>query len=103
MKIALPKTHTSHLVTNAEATGLCHDALEQKDREDYAGAQKTMQRLWSGVGDRPQTEGLHPSIAAEVLLTVGLLTGWIGSKKQIAGAQETAKDLLTESKLCSSR
>jgi tetratricopeptide (TPR) repeat protein len=97
VKIALPKTHTSHSVTNAEATGLCHDALEQKDREDYAGAQKTMQRLWSGVGDRPHTEGLHPSIAAEVLLTVGLLTSWIGSKKQIAGAQETAKNLLTES------
>ncbi|HEV7395936.1 MAG TPA: hypothetical protein VGN86_05455 [Pyrinomonadaceae bacterium] len=97
MKIALPKTHTSHSVTNAEATGLCHDALDQKDREDYAGAQKTMQRLWSGVGEPPQTEGLHPSIAAEVLLTVGLLTSWIGSKNQIEGAQETAKNLLTES------
>lgn len=97
MKIALPQTRTSSLVTNAEATALCHDALEQKDREDYAGAQKTMQRLWSGVGERPKVEGLYPATVGEVLLTVGILTGWIGSKNQIKDAQETAKDLISES------
>jgi tetratricopeptide (TPR) repeat protein len=71
--------------------------LEQKDREDYAGAQKTMRPLWSAVGERPQTEGLHPSVAAEVLLTAGILTGWIGSKDQVEKAQESAKDLISES------
>jgi len=35
--------------------------------------------------------------SAEVLLRVGVLTGWIGSCKQIEGAQRTAKDLISES------
>lgn len=97
MKIALPKTRTSHLITNEEATRLCSTALEQKDREDYAGAQATMHRLWLGVGERPKTEGLPPAVAAEVLLCAGILTSWIGSRNQIEDAQETAKNLITES------
>jgi len=97
MKIALPKLRTSHLITNQEASDFCQTALEQKDREDYAGAQATMRRLWAGVGERPKTEGLHPSVAAEVLFCVGILTGWIGSRDQVKNAQETAKDLITES------
>ena len=35
----------------------------------------------AGVGERPETEGLHPSVAAELLLSVGILTGWVGSQK----------------------
>lgn len=97
MKIALPSLLTSPSIKNEEALRLCQTALEQKDREDYAGAQITMRPLWSGVGERPQTDGLHPSVAAEVLLCVGILTGWIGSKVQNSEAQETAKNLITES------
>jgi tetratricopeptide (TPR) repeat protein len=97
MKIALPKLRTSQLITNEEAMRLCQSALEQKDRADYEGAGLTMLGLWSGVGEQPKTEGLHPSVAAEVLLTVGILTGWIGSKIQNSEAQETAKDLITQS------
>jgi tetratricopeptide (TPR) repeat protein len=63
---------------------------------DYEGAQVTMRRLWRRVGEWPDTTSLHPSIAAEVLLTVGILTGWIGSKTQVKDAQETAKNLISE-------
>jgi tetratricopeptide (TPR) repeat protein len=59
-----------------------------------------MRPIWRGVGHRPDITGLHESVAAEVLLCVGTLTGWIGSRNQIKGAQETAKDLLTESAAC---
>lgn len=97
MKIALPQTHTSPAITNAEATRVCKAALQHKDREDYAGAQRTIRDLWAGVGERPKTEGLHPSVAAEVLLSVGVLTSWIGFKNQVKDAQETAKNLITES------
>lgn len=97
MKIALPNLRTSHSITNAEATGSCQTALECKDREDYKGAQKAMRRLWPSVGERPDTRGLHVSVEAEVLLCVGILTGWLGSKNQIKTAQETAKDLISES------
>jgi len=41
--------------------------------------------------------GLHASVSAEVLLCVGILTRWIGSKNQVEGSQETAKNLITES------
>ncbi len=97
MKIALPKLRTSRLITNEEAQQKCQTALEQKDREDYKGAQETMRRLWRGVGEQPDTGGLHPAVAAEVLLTAGILTSWIGSRDQIKGAQEAAKNLITES------
>jgi tetratricopeptide (TPR) repeat protein len=40
---------------------------------------------------------VNPSVAAEILLCVGILTSWIGSKNQIKDAQETAKNLITES------
>lgn len=97
MKIASPKLQTAHLTANAEAQLKCQTALEQKDKGDFEGAQATMRRFWPGVGERPVTTALHDSVAAEVLLCVGVLTGWIGSKKQIEDAQETAKNLITES------
>lgn len=53
--------------------------------------------LWSRVGDRPVLNDLDRTTAAEVLLRAGVLTGWIGSAKQIEGAQEMAKHLISES------
>lgn len=97
MKIALTGLHTSHRVKNDEALYRCRTALKQKDKEDFEGAQETMLGLWRGPGHRPEIEGLHQYVAAEVLLCVGILTSWIGSKSQIKEAQETAKDLITKS------
>jgi CheY-like chemotaxis protein/tetratricopeptide (TPR) repeat protein len=56
-----------------------------------------MGEMWSETGERPVLDELSEGTAAEVLLRVGTLTGWIGSVKQIEGAQETAKNLITES------
>jgi CheY-like chemotaxis protein len=42
-------------------------------------------------------EGLSELTAAEVLLRVGSLSGYLGSIQQIDGAQEAAKDLISES------
>ena len=97
LKIASPKLHTSHLTANDEAMVRCEAALERRDAGDYAGAQDVIRPLWQGIGTRPETAGLHPSVAAEVLFCVGVLTGWIGSQIQVKEAQETAKDLITES------
>jgi tetratricopeptide (TPR) repeat protein len=95
MKIASPKRDTSHLTAN-EALRSCQAALRLKDKGDYGGAQEVMRPLWGRVGGRPETNGLHPSIAAEVLQCAGILTGWIGSKNGIEKAQEVAKDLISE-------
>jgi tetratricopeptide (TPR) repeat protein len=53
--------------------------------------------LWSHVGERPETGGLYPAVAAEVLLCAGILTRWIGSRNQIKESQFLARDLISES------
>ncbi|MBC8028632.1 MAG: tetratricopeptide repeat protein [Pyrinomonadaceae bacterium] len=97
MKITSPKLDTSHLSANEAALHMCERALELKDKGDYDGAQKVMRPLWRGVGGDPEPSGLHSSVAAEVFLTVGILTGWVGSRSEIKEAQEAAKNLITES------
>jgi tetratricopeptide (TPR) repeat protein len=100
VKIASPKLHTAHLNANDEALLRCKTALEDKDRGDAAGALETMWPLWKRVGEYPRTTGLDSSVTAEVLLCVGILTSWIGSKNQIPDAQELAKNLITQSITC---
>lgn len=56
-----------------------------------------MGELWSLVGERPSLNGLTQETAAEVLLRSGVITGQLGSVNQIEAAQETAKNLITES------
>lgn len=56
-----------------------------------------MHPVWKRIGERPETNGLHPSVAAEVLLCVGILTRWIGSRNQIKESQSIARDLISES------
>jgi len=97
VKITSPNIEISSRSANDEALLRCRTALDQKDREDYAAAQKTMRPFWRGVGANPITEGLDPITAADVLMCAGILTSWIGSKNQVSDAQEMAKDLLTRS------
>jgi len=97
MRITSPKLDTAHLSRIDEVFFRCQKALELKDAGDYYGAQEVMRPLWKGVGKRPDTANLHPSVAAELLLCVGILTCWIASKDQSKEGQETAKDLLSKS------
>lgn len=97
MQITSGLLGASHPTANDEALDRCQRALTLKDRGDYDSAQKVMRPLWARVGERPEISGLHPSVAAEVLLCVGVLTRWIGSKNKVEGSQETAKNLITES------
>ena len=97
MKLASPKLDTSHLSRDEEALSRCEIALEQKDKANYAGALEIMRPFWGGVGARPDIHGLKPETTAELYLCAGILTGWIGSRNQIKDAQETARNLITES------
>jgi tetratricopeptide (TPR) repeat protein len=96
MKITSPKPHISHLAVNEEALQKCQSALEKRDRGDYEGAREVMRPLWKRIGERPEVKTLHASVAAEVLICVGILTSWIGSKEELEDAQEVAKNLITE-------
>jgi tetratricopeptide (TPR) repeat protein len=42
-------------------------------------------------------KGLPNAVVAEVLLTTGILTGWLGSRSEIKYADEYARDLISES------
>lgn len=86
-----------NLTRSARALLHCRVARQLESQGDYEAARKAVSELWRRVGERPTLEGLDEITKGEVLLRVGVLTGWIGSVKQINGAQETAKNLITES------
>jgi tetratricopeptide (TPR) repeat protein len=87
----------SQLAPNAEAHQKCQAALEFRDHSDYQNAREAMHPVWERIGERPDLKDLHAEVRAEVLLTVGILTSWIGSKEGIEKAQEGAKNLISES------
>lgn len=64
---------------------------------EYEAARDSLAGLWSTIGERPDTNGLAVDDKAELLLRVGALAGWLGSARQVTGAQEFAKDLIGES------
>jgi len=97
MRTTLAKLDSSRLTLNESAWLRCQAAVELKDRGDYDRAREVMRPFWKNFGERPELEGLNPPMAAEVLLHVGILTRWIGSKNQISDAQDVAKDLISES------
>jgi len=86
-----------NLSPNKRAQARCQLARQFEDEGDYEAARVAMGDLWQRVGDRPTLEGVDEEAKGSVLLRVGVLTGWIGSARQIGGAQETAKNLLSES------
>jgi CheY-like chemotaxis protein/predicted negative regulator of RcsB-dependent stress response len=84
-------------LTNEGAWQRCELARKLEEAGDYEAAQDVLDELWPRLGERPQIQGLDRRAAGEVLLRVGVLTGWLGSAKQIQSAQETAKNLISES------
>src|ERR1051325_1140175 len=85
------------LPKNERAQLRCQLAKQFEDVGNYETAREAMGELWPRVGERPVLDELDETTAAEVLLRVGTLTGWLGSTRQIEGAQETAKNLISES------
>lgn len=93
-KDLLHQIHDPNLSHEERAQLRCRLAKQLEEVGKYESAREAMGELW---GDPPNLENLDQRTAAEVLLRVGTLTGWLGTTKQIEGAQETAKDLITRS------
>ncbi|HEX8556783.1 MAG TPA: helix-turn-helix domain-containing protein [Pyrinomonadaceae bacterium] len=74
----------------------CRVAADLIHRGQYEAAREALGELWRGIGERPNVEELEESAAAEVLLQVGVLSGWLGASKHVEGAQGAAKDLISE-------
>lgn len=76
---------------------LCELAKGLEEAGEFESAAETLRPFWQDLAHRPQIEGLDDQAKAELLLRTGTLTGWLGSAKQVSGAQELAKDLISES------
>jgi tetratricopeptide (TPR) repeat protein len=85
------------LTTDGRALLRCDLATLLIQEGQYDAASEALGEFWRGAGRRPVLEGLAEKTAAEVLLHVGVLSGWIGASRQTEGAQEAAKDLISES------
>lgn len=85
------------LTPDEHALFCCRLTAELIHTGQYEAAPEALGYLWQGTGVRPQLKGLASLTTAEVLLQCGVLSGWLGSVHQISGAQEQAKDLLSES------
>ena len=86
-----------NLSVNDRAELCCEIAREFENKGEYEDARKTLKPYWLQIGEHPQVAELEPRVAGEVLLRAGVLAGFIGSRNQIADAQEKAKDLIFES------
>lgn len=84
-------------LTDHAAIGMrCRAAADLIHKGQYEGAREVLGVLWPGIGQRPPVGNLPPVVDAEVLLQCGTLTGWLGSVRNVSGAQEQAKDMLSE-------
>src|SRR6185436_4455553 len=85
------------LSVDRHAEVCCELAKDFEDKGEYEDAREVLSGLWPHMGQRPKVNDLDQSTSAEVLLRAGVLTGWIGSRHQIADAHERSKNLITES------
>jgi len=76
---------------------LCELARSWEEAGQFESACEILLPFWPGPLHRPDTLGLPNEAKAELLLRAGTLTGWLGSAKQLNGAQDVAKDLISES------
>ena len=86
-----------NLSVDSRAELCCEVARDFENKGQYDAACKALSDYWPRIGEAPKLAELDENTAAELLLRAGVLTGAIGSQRQIPGAQETAKDLLTQS------
>ena len=80
----------------ARVHSLCQTARDFEMAGDYESARETLSEIWPQFDECPHLDGLDRLTTGEVLLRVGVLTGYIGSSKQIAESQEDAKNLITQ-------
>jgi tetratricopeptide (TPR) repeat protein len=93
----LRQLENQNLTRDQRAELRCQLARKLEDAGEYEAARQAMGEFWQRIGEHPLIDELETITKGEVLLLAGVLTGWIGSKNQITDAQETAKNLISES------
>src|SRR5438270_4875410 len=89
------KTNGLTLVQRAR---YCCDVAKQLEKAgEYEAACEALNEFWPDRNGPPSLDDLDQGAKGVVLLRAGTLSGWLGSKEQAPGSQETAKDLITKS------
>ena len=86
-----------NLSTDERVRLRCELAKQFEKIGNHEAASRAMGDSWPGFGKAPNLEGLDERTSAEVLLRVGVLTGWIGITKLIKDSQKDAKNLINKS------
>jgi tetratricopeptide (TPR) repeat protein len=96
--LTLPELAGEETLSLSERARLrCRIAKRLEDSGEYETARELLQPFWLQVGESPDVAGLEQTAAAEVLLRAGALTGWLGNNAEVGGAQEVAKDIISQS------
>lgn len=79
-----------------QAQECCRLAKQLEKVGEYESAWEALGEFWYAHDGLPVFDGLDRQTAAEILLRVGTLAGWLASRHR-TGNQEQAKDLITQS------
>lgn len=74
----------------------CEASKRLEEAGDYLSASEVLGRRWRGAGARPDVSGLRPKDSALLLQQSGMLSHRIATTQAREGAQDEAKDLLSE-------
>ena len=89
---------TLHAQTAAQISVLAKRLTKLERTGRYEEALAHFGDAWESDDFVPSTAGLEGSAAADVLLRFGCLIGFQGYRRDVAGAQERSKDLLTSAR-----
>jgi hypothetical protein len=72
----------------------CVVAREKLEIGDYAAGVAALKPWWR-LGIWPRHQNLTDNAAAELLLTAGILSGWMATTQQVSGGQKPAEAMLS--------
>ena len=87
----------TNLSTSERVRLRCQLAKQFEKTGDYEAARGALEDIWPSFEEYPKIDTLDEPTAAEVLLRIGVLTGWLGSIKLIKGSQQVARNLIGDS------
>jgi CheY-like chemotaxis protein/tetratricopeptide (TPR) repeat protein len=96
-QLATLKTEGRSLSVDERASLACELARQLERAGEYERARQALSEFWSIQNEIDSVDAFEGRTKGELLLRIGVVSGWLGSANQAAGLQESAKDLITRS------